>query len=354
MPNNDAIDKSTRAKASSAHSRINIPLDLNSWRDVPEDQQQVLLWFHQHLLDENITWEQTDTLLVKKNGGHYNRNTIFKVLKGMHEASLDNFIEAVCSYRDTVKKRAGVKHATFIENDVSKIMFAAFDYAFANNRMQLVIGAAGMGKTTALKEWAHRNNSGRSVYVDCPPFGGNKGFLRAIARKVGVSQNLATPDMLAAVVRAFSPNRILLLDNMHRVVPSDPRSKAVAFDLLQYIFENSGCAIGITATSRIESIMQTTGYIYDQFGGRVGDPIYLHERVQDKAFIPIVEQFLPNPSDQLINALRPIANGAGRLHKLSEHLELAARIAKKKKERLTERHILMAIKTRTDLSKKRK
>ena len=347
------IDRSIKAKASSAHSRINLALNIHSWDGLPEDHVSELLWFHQHLLDEQMDWDRISKLLPKKTGnGFYDHNTIYKVLKGIHEASYDNIVTAISSYHSLWDKKSRVKHAAFIENSNTRAMFAAFDYALNNNRMQLVIGNSGMGKTTAQKEWARRIDGGRCVYVDCPPFGGNKGFLRSIATKVGVNQALPTPDMLRAVVRGFSPSRILLLDNMHRVVPSDTRSKAIGFDILQYLFEASGCAIGITATVRLDQIMQSSSYIYDQFEGRIGKPIYLTKDLKDSDWLPIVQQFIANPSAELINVLRPIANGAGRLHQLCGTLEDGGRIARKKKTKLEEKHILLGIKARADLSEK--
>ena len=50
----DNVSASLAAEASSAHSRINIPLNLENWKGISPEIQADLLWFHQHLLDRRM------------------------------------------------------------------------------------------------------------------------------------------------------------------------------------------------------------------------------------------------------------------------------------------------------------
>lgn len=52
------VSKSEVARASSAHSRINVPFNLNNWKTLPQETQDELAWFHQHALEENLNWKQ--------------------------------------------------------------------------------------------------------------------------------------------------------------------------------------------------------------------------------------------------------------------------------------------------------
>jgi len=49
------IDPSISAEASSAHARVNIPLNLTVWHGRSADEIELLTWFHQHILDERLT-----------------------------------------------------------------------------------------------------------------------------------------------------------------------------------------------------------------------------------------------------------------------------------------------------------
>lgn len=333
------------ATAASAHARINLPLNLGNWKDVPEKHHPSLLWFHQHILDEGMTWNDVAQAV------RYDRNTIYKFLKGISTGSYDNFCQAIDSYRRIAEKRATIRRQEFVRNPVADLVFAALDYTVANRCMTLIVGESGMGKSTSLKAWRDANNHGVSVYVDCPPVGGNKGFLAAVAHSVGVNKNLPTPPMLEAVVRSFNPHRVLLLDNMHRCVPVDPRSPAKAFDIVQHIFDETGCSVAMAATSRLEGQMRGSTFMFEQTTGRIGTPVFLPAALEWPDIEGIVRQYIPKPAQDTRENALAIANGKGRIRQLVERLKLASRIAGKKKETLSDAHFHTAIRVRAQLSR---
>lgn len=341
----EGISQAVAAEASSAHARVNVPLNLLNWHEVPKEFHPDLLWFHQHILDEGFDWDRA------ANAVGYDKSSVFKFLKGTNAGSYANFCKAIRSYRRIAEQRATIKHAEFVENGITRLIFATLDYTLANRCMTLIVGESGMGKTTGTLAWRARNNHGRAVHLDCPPLGGNKGFLRAIARRVGVGLNLATPAMLDAVVRSFNSERMLICDNMHRAVPADPRSSPRAFDIIQHIFDETGCSIALTATDRLDSEMAASTYLYEQIRGRIGTPVYLPAKVCEADFAPILEQYIARPSRGCVEHAAAIANGEGRLRQLVERLKLASRIAGKQKERIGEEHFLKAIRIRAELSK---
>src|SRR4051812_454416 len=70
------IDRSLVAEASSAHSRINIPFNLENWKHLSADVVEELMWFHQWLLDNKLDWKEAEAAIG------YDRSSIFKILKG--------------------------------------------------------------------------------------------------------------------------------------------------------------------------------------------------------------------------------------------------------------------------------
>jgi hypothetical protein len=44
-------DRSLAAEASSAHSRINIPFNLDNWKEFSDEVREELMWFHQWILE---------------------------------------------------------------------------------------------------------------------------------------------------------------------------------------------------------------------------------------------------------------------------------------------------------------
>ena len=337
------IDRSLAAEASSAHSRINIPINLGNWKTWPTEVQNELTWFHQYLLDKQMGWQEAEQALG------YDRSTVFKILKGTYDGNLGNVVTRIQKYRWRLRKTA--QHTDFAENAITKLVFAALDYAVANHSMTIIVGESRAGKTTAGKEWAERNNHGRSVFITAPVTGGAKGLLRRIAAAVGVARNKSMPDMIEAIYRAFNPNRILIVDEAHRLLPNDTRVvNPVAMESIRDLHDETGCAVAFISTKRLPRALKRGAYQYEQLEGRCGQPVLIPRKISRKDIVPIVTQFVSRPGADLLDELEAIANKPGRLGIMVEMLRVAKRIASKKNERLADKHIAAAIRLRDQMT----
>lgn len=338
------IDASTRAEAASAHSRINVPLNLENWKSLDEPLQRELLWFHQHILDERMDWQAACQAL------NYDRSTVFRMLKGTYDGSWGNILRAIRGYRRLAEKRSNIQKNEFVQNGITQMIFSGLDYALANNSVTLIIGESRMGKSIAVQMWKEINNHGTGVYVVAPPTGGVKMFLRRIAGAVGVSKNMPVPDMYDAITRAFNRNRILIVDEAHRMLPGDSRANPVCIEILRDIYnDGEGCAVAMIATQRFDDQMKRTQYMYEQVLGRIGMPIRLPRRLKKSDFMPILRQYVSSPNDKLIAAADDIANSMGRLGILVEVLKLSSRIAKKSGGPITDEHVFKSIAMRRQM-----
>jgi DNA transposition AAA+ family ATPase len=334
---------SEAAEAASAHSRINVPLNLENWKTLDQDTQARLLWFHQHALDDKLDWNAACEALG------YDRSTEFRVLKGTYEGSWKNIVRAIDSYRKLIEDRGTIQQNEFAENSISKLIFAALSYALANNSITLIIGESRSGKTTCSYVWKGRNNHGRSVFVTAPAYGGTKALLRAIAKAVGVNVNLNVPQMLEAIYRAFNKNRILIIDEAHRLLPGDRRTNPVNLEIVRDIHDLTGCAVAFIATERFNMELRKSEYQFEQVLGRIGMPVRIPKKIKEEDVLPIVRQYIPKPSRVLSDEAVRIANEMGRLGILVETLKVASRMAAKAKAALTEQHIFQAIKLRHEM-----
>jgi hypothetical protein len=223
------VAASDAAEAASAHSRINIPLNLENWKHLDPDTQTRLLWFHQHALDQKMDWTDCCAALG------YDRSTVFRMLKGTYEGSWKNLTKAVDSYRKLVEDRGTIQQNEYAENGVWKLISAGLSYAMANNSITLITGESRTGKSSGALTWKERNNHGRSVMFTVPPTGGAKMLLRKIAEQIGVNVNLAVPQMMSSIYRAFNKNRILIADEAHRLLPGDRRKPGHARNPSRYL-----------------------------------------------------------------------------------------------------------------------
>jgi DNA transposition AAA+ family ATPase len=332
-------EKSQAAEASSAHARINVSLNLDNWKHLPQETADELLWFHQYLLTNRLNWTDATEALG------YDRSTIYRALRGIYEGSWPKVVKSIKSFRELVERRALTQQNEFTENSISKLVFAALDFCLANNGFKLIIGESRSGKSTAAKEWQKRNNHGRSVYVTANAVGGTKGFLRRIAEAVGVNRSQPAADMADAIMRSFNKNRILIVDQAHWLLPGDERtSNPGGLNFLQDLFDVTGCAIALISTKRLPDRLAKGAYLYEQIVGRAGRPTIIPKEIKRSDVLPIIEQFIKTPSRQLIDELVKMANQPGRLGIMVELLKAASRIAARKREKLIdESHVLKAL-----------
>lgn len=333
---------SDRAEAASAHSRINVALNMENWRSLDDSVQHELLWLHQHALDNRMSWDDISDAVG------YDKSTVFRWLKGTYEGSWANAVKAIQSYRRIAEQRGTIQTNEIVANSIVNMIGAGLDYALANNSITTIIGESRMGKTVSAQRWRDANNHGTSVLVTAPPYGGTKYFLRRIAEAVGVNKNQSAPQLYEAVLRAFNRNRILIIDEAHRLLPGDRRSNPASMEILRDIHDATKCGLALIATQRFDEELKKSHYQYEQILGRIGMPIRLPRRIKRSDWLPIVRQYV-EPSEKLTAAMDEIANGLGRLGILVETLKVASRIASKAKQELTEEHVIKAIALRVQM-----
>jgi DNA transposition AAA+ family ATPase len=345
--NLDDVSVSDKAAASSAHARLNIPLNLQNWKALSDDVQQELAWFHQHALDTGMTLKQCAIAL------NYDYSVIFRALKGTYEGSYQKVKGAIVSYRKLVQDRGTIQRNEFVENSISHLIFSGLSYALANNSITLIEGESRMGKSVAGRAWRDANNHGRSALVIAPAYGGTKALLRDIAGCIGANKNLNTSQMHESILRGFNKNRILIVDEAHRLLPNDRRANPVNLEVLRDIHDRTGCALALIATSRFGAELRKSEYMFEQLLGRIGMPIRLPRKIKETDIENIVRQYVPRAGVKLMAACLETANAQGRLGILVETLKVASRMAakeqKSEKPRISDEHVFKAFALRKQM-----
>jgi len=337
------VSKSEIAKTSSAQSRINIPFSFANWKARAEAEVEQLSWFHQHLLEEDLTYHDATQALG------YDRSTVYRILKGTYSGSWTNVIDKIKGYKKLVVERRLILHAEFRETALTKLICNGLSYALQNNSMTLIIGESRMGKTETSKYWRDKNNHGRTVYVTAPAYGGPKALLREIAFSLGINRNTSIAVMHESILRAFNKNRMLIIDEGHRLLPSDGKANPVALEIVRDIHDRTHCGLAIIATERFSDTISKSEYQFEQVIGRIGMPIRLGREIQGADIKPIITQYIPNPSKAVNKELLKIANSPGRLGILCETLKVASKLAKSSNTEITNDTVMQAIKLRSSM-----
>ena len=348
MPNTaiippDDAPEDNRLTPAAAQTRINIPLNLGNWRELPEPIVSELAWFHQHALEENLTWKQCEAAL------NYSTTTIWRSLKGTYSGDWAKVAQAIHSYRSIVAERYAIKHAAYRETRITRLVTGGLIYAMANNSITKITGESRQGKTASAKWWRDQNNHGRTVFVTAPAYGGSRALLKEIAVTLGVNRNTGTTNMHESILKAFNENRMLIVDEAHRLLPRSRAGDPVLLEILRDIHDRTGCGLALLTTRRFDEGIANTEYQYEQVLGRIGMPVQLPREFEWADISPIVDQYAGHLATDLKKELLRIANQPGRLGILCETLKFASRIAAKQSKPVTGETIKTAIATRIQM-----
>lgn len=340
----DAVSETAvQDSAEDGRSQIRMPLNLENWKDLDPQIVQELLWFHQLIITEKMTWPDASEAIG------YARENVYHCLNGTYKGSWANISQAIRSYRKIIEQRGQIQQNKFVENTIYRQISAALTYALANNSITLIDGESRFGKSVAAEFWRSQNNHGRSVLVTCPAFGGTKALLRELASALGIGRDMPSLKMHTAILKAFNQNRILIMDEAHRLLPQSRMGNPTNLEILRDIHDRTGAALALIATHRFNDQLKQMEYQFEQLLGRIGMPVRLPKAIRWEAVAPIVQQYIPRPSEAMAAECVKMANQMGRLGILVETLKIASRMASKDKKAITETHFFKAMRLRQEM-----
>ena len=132
-------------------------------------------------------------------------------------------------------------------------------------------------------------------------------------------------------------------------MPANTRTNPVNLEILRDLHDQTGCALALLATQRFSDDLHRSNYQFEQILGRIGMPIRLKRVIPQKDILPIIRQYIENPSKELMDLCKAIANDQGRLGILTETLKVSSRIARKAEKTLAEDHVFKAVKLREQM-----
>ena len=194
----------------------------------------------------------------------YSKNKFWKIYAGKDKhptadkdhPSFGQLMEPTAAILDSLKKfrrleleRAKLGRAAFYLTPTARKVFHACDLARESQTPVILYGASQIGKTEALREYCNANNHGRTVLVELEAVSGLMGVLKAIAEKLGISPNANTPDLIARIKKALTPDMVLILDEVHLLANTYRKGSFFAcMEQIRRIFDFARCGLVMTFT----------------------------------------------------------------------------------------------------------
>jgi hypothetical protein len=168
----------------------------------------------------------------------------------------------------------------FVETEVARSLWTMFERTRYSRRIQVIQSEEQLGKSTAAREYTHRNNGGRTVMVTLKPGGGSNPlgvFLRDLAHAARVhnTSDRKIIDLRYDIRDALSICDLVIIDEVHQI--ASWRDKWI-LDLLEYlrieVHEDGKRGICLIATNSdvmatLDLIRRRSRYNLGQLMGRM-------------------------------------------------------------------------------------
>lgn len=215
-------------------------------------------WVHAYASEQNLTLAEMAAMIKKSDGSGYDPNTLYKILTGKHEASLNNFCESVERLRPLMEERDRAMRTGFVETALSRRIWKCCHTARIHQTINFVFGESQIGKTTALVEYAKAHNHGSTIYVRCPAGGGMKDFLRECCKALKLGKDGTTYAMRESVISSMDATMLLILDEAHQLLPSwtGKQSRLAIIEYVREIHDRTGCGVVMAATNVFRAALE--------------------------------------------------------------------------------------------------
>ncbi|EDY16715.1 hypothetical protein CfE428DRAFT_5828 [Chthoniobacter flavus Ellin428] len=225
----------------------------------PEDQIETLNRFRNHCVLRRFSYEKAGSLIRKKNGKPYSRDTIYFSLNGHTQAEvrLDSICEAVERYLSVAESPAPV--GGFIRTRMAREIGTYLEQVREERMIGVVVGQNACGKTTALEQ-TERENDWLSV-IRVPEGGHMTSLLQAMACRQGLGERRERQANFAnLMMEFFGPEDLIAFDEYDEVF----RARSIELgnktqSYIRRIYDKRGCGIVIVVDPSGYRRLQTVG-----------------------------------------------------------------------------------------------
>lgn len=297
----------------------------------------------------------------------YSSNKLYKIYHGKDRHPENNslmdlsagMVDALKKFRRLELQRAKLGRKKFTMTPTAKRVYTACDLARESQTPVIIYGSSHIGKTEAFKQYVIDNNHGRSVLVELEAVSGLMGVLKAIAEKLGISPNATTPDLIARIKKALTPDMVLILDEVHLL--ANTYRKGSFFACMEeirriYDFKQFGLVMSFTLLGYEETEKHRKRELEQVFRRGV-HRLNLGDRPTKADIKLIADSYgleMPAPSDEVtirtgnnpltekpLEMLAQLAKEQG-LKAIVERLRYGAKLAGEKEETITWEHVVRA------------
>jgi len=218
-------------------------------------------------------------------------------LRGEYQADVTNIEKKIASYLSIAaeKKEAKIYKPQFIQTFIASRILDAARFAHMEQEIALVIGDAGLGKTTAIKQYAQEHPGVILIEAD-PGFGASSVLEEILLKLGGETGRHIHPMMLEVISKLKDTGRMIMIDEAENLPYR-------ALEVLRRIYDKTGVGLLLCGMPRLLSNLR----------GKRGEFAQLYSRVGRVTNINNIRAEMPDAvqadTEMMVNAYLPGSNG---------------------------------------------
>jgi len=275
----------------------------------------------------------------------YDSTTVYRFFHGKYGAKWSNLCEEIARFKKLNEERSSRVRLDFVETECARDVFAACQAALISQTIAYVYGDPQIGKTTALMEFARRNNHGSTIYVRMPASAGVSRFMRELARAAFVSPDTSVEHIIERIFRRVDDKTLVIIDEAHQAFLSYKKSSQIkVLELIREIYDRTGCGMVLCMTSwgREQFTRGNLSLLVEQLRRRGTIKINLPARPSNADIAKIARKFgLDAPTGAARETVQEMLHTSG-LGMLIKFLQNASVYAAKQRKPMTWDHFMVA------------
>ena len=224
----------------------------------------------------------------------------------------------------------------FVELPTSSSIMETLAFAQAAPDFSVIVGGAGIGKTTSILEYQRRSPNVFVVTAE-PCVNSPNNMLLAIAEEMGILERASNKLSRAIVGKLRGAKALLVLDEAQHL-------SSAALDQLRTLHDKAGCGIAVSGNESVFARLQGgvgQGAQFAQMHSRVGKRV-VQPKARARDVCLIIAAWGVDPTSPEAGLLKQIAAKPGALRLLTKVLRLAGMFAAGADTSLTVKQIRQA------------
>jgi DNA transposition AAA+ family ATPase len=303
-------------------------------------QADLIAWLFAFGKTNNLSLTQLSAEL-----GYDSNSTLWRVFRNEYGARVDKICAKIERYKKIAEERSTYGRVQFIETSIARRIFKACDAALISQTIVFIYGDSQIGKTTALQEYARRNNHGQTRYIRLPAGAGAQRVAKEFAKASFISTKMPYEKIVDGILAAIDHNNLILIDEGHQPFLSYQNASTMkVFELIREIYDRTQCGMVICATNVLRKEIQEGKHaqMLEQLRRRCTHPIQLPSKPPRQDLDKIAAGFNLRPAEgDALEIIKDMIHTSG-LGMYVKFLQAAVRIASKEKKKVSWSHFVLA------------